>query len=170
MDVFKEYIVKKELTNNEKVSRTFIILACISLAACFLIFTMKTILQMFGLIFAALSVYIGWQLISKFFVEYEYIVTNSDLDIDKITNQTTRKRLVTVDLKTVSEYGRIGEDFSTGDEDTLIKATACNAELDDYYIRFKHKNLGSCVLAFTPSTEFIDIVKPVLPRTAVNKL
>ena len=37
-------------------------------------------------------------------VEYEYIVTNDDLDIDKITGKRKRKRLMSVDLKSVDEF------------------------------------------------------------------
>ena len=170
MDIFKEFIVKKELTGGEKTSRTFIIIACVALAATFVLFTMGTILQVFGLVFAALCLYIGWQLISRFFIEYEYIITNADLDIDKITNQSSRKRLITVDLHKVSEYGKVDDSFETGEDDTVIQAYACNPELDDYYLKFTHKQYGSCVLVFTPSIEIIDTIKPVLPRSAVAKL
>ena len=170
MDLFKEFIVKKELTSGEKASRTFIIIACVALAASFLIFTLGTILQIFGFVFAALSVYIGWQLISRFFIEYEYIVTNTEMDIDKITNQASRKRLITVDLHKDSEYGKVDDSFSAGDDDTVIQAYACNPDLDDYYLKFTHKQYGSCVLVFTPSMEIIDIIKPSLPRNVVAKL
>ena len=170
MDLFKEFIVKKELTRGEKTSRTFIIIACVALAASFLVFTLGTILQIFGFVFAALSVYIGWQIITRFFIEYEYIVTNTDLDVDKITNQASRKRLITVDLHKVSEYGKVDDSFSTGDDDTVIQAYACNPELEDYYLKFTHKQYGSCVLVFTPSMEIIDIIKPSLPRNVVAKL
>jgi hypothetical protein len=41
------------------------------------------------------------------FIEYEYIVTNDDLDIDKIIGRRKRKRLITLSLagaKSISEY------------------------------------------------------------------
>ena len=170
MDIFKEFIVKKELTAGEKTSRMFIIIACVALAAAFIMFTLGTYFQVFGFVLGALSLYFGWQIITKFFVEYEYIVTNYDLDIDKIINQSSRKRLITVDLHKVSEYGKVGEDFETSENDTVIQAYACNPELDNYYLRFTHKDHGSCVLVFTPSIEVIDIIKPIMPRNAVNKL
>ena len=170
MDLFKEFIVKKELTRNEKTSRTFIIIACVAFAATVLILTLGTILQIFGIVFAAAGIYFGWHIISRFFVEYKYIVTNTDLDIDKITNQASRKRLITVDLHKVSEYGKVDDSFEAGEDDTVIRAYACNPELDDYYLRFTHKQYGSCVLVFTPSMEIIDIIKPSLQRNVVAKL
>ncbi|MCD8094768.1 MAG: DUF6106 family protein [Ruminococcus sp.] len=169
MDTFKEYIVKKELTQSEKISRICIIVASIALAFFFIAITLGTVLMMFGIIFAGLSVYFGWQIITRFFVEYEYIVTNSDLDIDKITNQSKRKRLCTVDLHKVSECGKYSGNVTVSEDETLIQASANNPELDDYYLRFTHKTFGNAVLVFTPSIEVLELIQQFFPRT-VKKL
>ena len=47
-----------------------------------------------------LSVYF-WQGLN---VEYEYIVTNDDLDIDKIVGKRKRKRLMSIDIKSIDEF------------------------------------------------------------------
>ena len=169
MDKFKEFIVKKELTVNEKLSRVFIGLCAVSLAATVMLLTLGSVLQLMGFMAAALCIYGGWKFICSFFVEYEYILTNFDLDIDKIINQAKRKRLCTIDLHTVTEIGRITEGFAVKENETLIKATACNPELDNYYIRFDHKSLGKSVLAYTPSIEILDMIKECCPRK-VNDL
>ena len=93
MDVFKEYIVKRELSQGEKTSKIFTIAAAVALAAFFILLTFNTTLTLFGFVLAGLSIFIGYQLITKLFVEYEYILTNADLDIDKIINQAKRNRL-----------------------------------------------------------------------------
>ena len=170
MDTFKEFIVKKELTNSEKLSRLFIGIAAAALGSAFFMLTFGTTLQLLGLLAAALCLYGGWQLIVTFFVEYEYILTNFDLDIDKIINQSSRKRLCTIDLHKVTEYGKVGKDFEVSGEETLIRATACDPELDDYYLRFDHRDYGKSVLAFTPSIEILDLIKQNCSRKAVNKL
>ncbi len=170
MDVFKEFIVKKELTTNEKTSRLLIILACIALAFAFIIFTLGTIIQLFGILFAALSVYFGWKLITRYFVEYEYIITNADLDIDKITNQSSRKRLCTIDLHKVSEFGKYKSEMDIPDDLTIIQASANNSELEDYYLYFNHREHGSSMLIFTPSVEVVDLIKPFIPHTATVKV
>lgn len=170
MDTFKEYIVKKELTNSEKLSRLFIGIAAAALGSCLFMLTFGTTLQLLGLLAAALCLYGGWQMIVKFFVEYEYILTNYDLDIDKIINQSKRKRLCTIDLHKITEYGKIDESFEMNENETLIKATACNPELEDYYLRFDHKDHGKAVLAFTPSREVLDLIKGNCPRKSLNKL
>jgi hypothetical protein len=170
MDKFKEFIVKKELTANEKLSRVFITLCAISLASLAVLFTMGTVLQMIGFFAACLCLYGGWRLICNFFVEYEYTITNFDLDIDKIINQSKRKRLCSIDLHTVTEYGKMTEDFTLGDGETFVKASSCNPELDDYYLRFEHKSLGKAALIYTPSTEILELITSSCPRRAKNNL
>ena len=170
MDKFKEFIVRKELTTSEKLTRAFIVVCSISLAAAIFLFTLGSVLQLLGILAGALCLYGGWKLITSFFVEYEYILTNFDLDIDKIINQAKRKRLCTIDLHTATEYGKVGEGFSVGEDETLVKASACNPELDDYFLRFEHKSLGKAVLVYTPSIEILEMIHSVCPRKAKNLL
>ena len=73
MDVFKEYIVKRELSQNERISKVFIIIAAVALASCCVIFTFGTTLSLFGILFAFICFYLGYQLIAKYFIEYEYL-------------------------------------------------------------------------------------------------
>lgn len=170
MDVFKEYIVKRELTQGEKTSKLFIIIASVALAFCFIAFTFGLSLMLFGFLFAGLSIYIGYQLIARMFVEYEYILTNSDLDIDKIINQSKRKRLCTLSLRKVTACGKYTDSVEISGDETLVSASANNPELDDYYLRFTHKEFGKAVLVFTPSVEVVELIKPFIPRNAENNL
>lgn len=170
MDIFKEFIVKRELTSNEKVIRLCISVASIALGFAFVMFTFSTTLMIFGMLLAIVSVYIGWQLTVRFLIEYEYIVTNADLDIDKIINQSSRKRLCTVDLHTVSEYGKVTEQTAVGENETLVNARANNPELNDYFLRFKHREYGDCILMFTPSIEAMELIKQSLPRNVKGSL
>ncbi|MGN0634392.1 MAG: DUF6106 family protein [Oscillospiraceae bacterium] len=170
MDIFKEFIVKKELTKNERMSKYFIIVASVALAFTFIILSFPTTFALFGILFGCLSVYLGYQLIARMFIEYEYILTNNDLDVDKIINQSSRKRLITLSLKSVTECGKYDESVELDDNETLVMASAKNPELCDYYLRFDHKEHGKAFLLFTPSTELMDLIKPALPRTAKVKL
>lgn len=170
MDVFKEYIVKREPTQSEKTTKIFIILASLALAFFFIIMTFSTSLMLFGFLFAALSVYIGYQLIARTFVEYEYILTNDDLDIDKIVNQSKRSRLCTVNLRKVTACGKYSDSVDVYSDETLVKASANNPELEDYYLRFNHKELGKAILIFTPSVEVAELIKPFIPANAEKNL
>ena len=93
--------------------------------------TAKTVLKKIGIYFAALVLtfvsfivmimfpsvligflpmvivlifYVAYRINTSFDVEYEYILTNGELDIDKITNKRRRKRLMTIHCKSFTAF------------------------------------------------------------------
>jgi hypothetical protein len=89
-DVFKEQIIKRKPTLRDKVLRFFIIViaALVFLVVFFMLQGIGVIIG-FAVCFAA---YMGMSYLN---VEYEYVFTNGDLDIDIIYNRARRKRLFT---------------------------------------------------------------------------
>lgn len=63
-----------------------------------------------GLLLVALAWYGAYLLITTRNIEYEYIVTNNELDIDKVMSKKGRKHLVTVDMSNVKCMGRVDDD------------------------------------------------------------
>jgi len=89
MESFWEQIVQKKKGAKEWAIITAVIVG--GLALLFLGFLMNL------LIIALVAVgYGGWWLITTQNVEYEYCVTNGDIDVDQITARRKRKRLVSV--------------------------------------------------------------------------
>ena len=97
-------------------------------------------------------------------VEYEYILTLGELDIDKIVAQRSRKRLATLKLATVLEFGEVTNSLNTSSCQTVINASANNPEITDYYLKLNHSSLGSTILIFSPTEEMLQFVKESLPR------
>ena len=87
MDNYAEQIVKRENTSSESTKKIGIIAAviiiCIILGLVF-IFTIGTFISLIALILAAGAVYGSYILLEGLNVEYEYIMTNGELDVDKI--------------------------------------------------------------------------------------
>ena len=101
MDHYNEQLVQKRTETSDIVKRVLIIIATVILSAicafgAFVFRFMPLIVVIFGIF------YLSWYLITATSVEYEYIITNNDMDIDKITGRRTRKRLITVKLNTVT--------------------------------------------------------------------
>ena len=97
MDSYCEYIVKKKNGGKELAIQALIVVAALAVFALFMVlgavipnFSMITTLLAFG------ALYGGYRLITNMNVEYEYIVTNGEMDIDKIIAKRSRKRLLTV--------------------------------------------------------------------------
>ena len=57
-------------------------------------------------------------------VEYEYSFTNGELDVDKVVNNTKRKRLLTVDMRKIEKMAPVeDESYAAYDTDAQMKRT-----------------------------------------------
>ena len=90
MDSFKEQIVRKELSQREKTSKYLLMIASVALAAACFMFLVGTYLMMIGVLLAGLALFGGYQLTTRMDLEYEYIFTNGEVDVDKIVAQRSR--------------------------------------------------------------------------------
>ena len=171
MDVFKEQIVRKVPSKNEKASRIFIMIASVALAMLCFLFPLAYAMQfvMFGIFFAGASLYGGYYLVTNLDVEYEYIMTNGEMDFDKITAQRRRKRLCSIRFGAATEFGVANDAANTGGAETYVRACADDPEQTDYFVRLNHKSLGDTVVYFTPSDEMLELIKPYLPRALRTK-
>lgn len=99
MDRFSEQLVVKQPTGKDMFLRGVYIALALLLLAALVFFLGGFGLWLIALCLAACVIWGLVWLLQGTFVEYEYIVTNDDLDIDKITGKRSRKRLITVSLR-----------------------------------------------------------------------
>lgn len=140
MDIFYEYLVKK----HKGTAQWLEIFGCILLA---LALTFAAIILLFSLnpsfsgviLVAIIGIWYGavW-LLKGLNVEYEYTITNGELDIDMIKGRTRRKHITTINLKTVSFIGN--EDSEATEEAMRSSGTA------DRQYRFTDGTKGGTVL------------------------
>lgn len=173
MDIFKEYMVTRRQDGKDRL-KVFglVFLCCLALTAS-LVF-INYIAEFMGfVIFGILAGFYGCYIYALYRrIEYEYIFTNGDLDIDKIMGQRKRKRLITVDITGIMQFGKVTEQkraeiFSS--DCTVVDATDNMQSDEDYYLQCKHKTLGLCYVVFTPSEQFVEELKPYFPRELKNK-
>jgi len=102
-DVFKEQIVKRKQTTKNTIIR--ILLIFVVAMVFFISFALGlgplAVLLTAGAIFGALYIH------SFFIVEYEYIFTNGDLDIDIIYNRSRRKRVFSAHVNTIEVMAHV---------------------------------------------------------------
>ncbi|MCL2223732.1 MAG: DUF6106 family protein [Defluviitaleaceae bacterium] len=103
-DVFKEQLVKRQGTVKDTAIKVclFIIVGLIGFMALLQLGSLGVLIT-FALVFGARF------LISYLNVEYEYVFTNGELDIDIIYDQARRKRLFSVHLKSVEIMAHIDD-------------------------------------------------------------
>ena len=132
MDIFTEHIVRKR----KDIKDVFISIGLIAAAIVFSFITLMFLryLSSFGLLIIAGIIYGAYWLVSSRNIEYEYIVTNGDLDVDIIVAQKRRKRLVSVHSRDISILAPVNDErFKREYEDVNIKKTikAASSMLSD---------------------------------------
>lgn len=99
MDIFCEYIVKHKKTAVDYAIMAGLYIAAILLTFIILLFYKYTF--GLGLLLIAAVWYGAYIFTRNRFVEYEYALTNNEMDIDKIMAKKRRKHIITVDFKQV---------------------------------------------------------------------
>ena len=160
MDSFKEQLVTRKPDNTVFIKRAGIFVAALFIAVLLFVF-----LNVMSLILIALLFWGAYILIRNFDVEYEYICTNGDLDIDKITAKSKRKRLISIEIKNATDFG-IVENKAFNKEYSIIDATSGEGEnKSDYYIACRDSKYGMCYILFSPDEDMLEFIKACLPRT-----
>ncbi len=165
MDTFIEYIVKKKKTAKDYLITAGIVLALLVFAAlCLLLNRM-----FFGIPFILL-VFAGWgayTLITASNVEFEYILTNTELDIDKIIARRARKRAVTVNFKEIEVCaGTDNPNFRHILERNVSRTEKLYGDINSgnvYFVDFSRDGEKIRVL-FEPNEKILNEIKKINPR------
>lgn len=170
-DVFIEYMVKRKSTPQTALIRVGIVLAAILAAAlCFILSGLLGPFSMIGTVVALGALYGGYYLITALNVEFEYAVTNGEMDIDKIVAQRKRTRLATVNCRTVEAFGKYRPDEHAAKQ-YQTKIFACDSAESDavWYLAARMKDKGLTLIVFNMNEKMLEAVKPFLPRPVMHK-
>lgn len=167
MDHYNEQLVRKLSEPKDMAVRVLIIF--LTLVVIFISIA-AALSFMFPLIIivAVGACYLAYLLMGNTFIEYEYIVTNNDLDIDKISGKRKRKRLITVKLNTVRDWGEY-----TGREQVNVDATVMASDAWGYgawYLVAEHEKYGIVLVLFTPTEQTLSNINFGVPRAVKKKL
>jgi uncharacterized membrane protein YdbT with pleckstrin-like domain len=164
LDIFNEQLVRAAKSPKRLFLKILIIVFCIAVAAVVLWFVNY-------LIAILLLIAIGWAtwyLYGLQNVEYEYILTNSDLDIDKITAKRSRKRLITLSVSSFTDWKKAENSDEKAANLTVIDVSGDKGDV--YIADCNHDRLGKIRLRFTPNAEFAENIEKVFPRELKLKL
>lgn len=161
MDNFHECLVTKKASGADIAKKIGIALLALILALAAMYFFM--VLFPLNLFAVAGIFYAGYYLAGNFSVEYEYITTNDEMDIDKIIGRRKRKRLITAPIRKFERFGRLGDAPSLPDGYTVVLASD-GSDTDDYFCDFNHQSFGNVRIIFTPDEQTIDAITEHLPN------
>jgi hypothetical protein len=162
MDVFFEYLFEKKQDGKDWAIKLGVSVgaAFVSLFAFALLAPIAGVGQ-FALLVAAAVIYFSYILIRNRNVEYEYIFTNGDLDVDVIRGRKARKRLVSVASKNLQLMARTDDpDYRRSFENQSVLRRV-SAVYDpkkgwQYSVLFTDREGKTTVLAFQPPERLLE--------------
>lgn len=171
-DVFIEYMVKSRGSSKNVLLKILIVAAASVIAV--LAFPIAALLGPLSFLGAALAVgavYGGYLLITSMNVEYEYSITNGEMDVDKIVAQRKRKRLCTIRWREVEAFGHYKPE-EHGGKTYENKILACdspdNPEL--WYCVTRVPNKGQVFLVFNSSEKMLEAIKKYIPKPILHEV
>lgn len=167
MDNICEQIVSKSRTSSDRIKAVLIIAGMAVISAALLFLAFVTGFLVLALI-AAAAVFGGIYLLSGMEIEYEYIITNNEMDIDKIIGRRKRKRMITVDLSRTEEFCCYPPEAEL-DADATVHATT-GLEKDARYLFVNHKDYGKVGVIFNPNQRTREAIARELPNAVRARL
>ncbi len=165
MDTFFEQIIAIRKTGGTLFS--IIGLWFLAFILCFALFLFPilgsfTPLVIFGILFGC------FKLTGRFNTEYEYIITNGTMDIDKIINKSSRKRMCSFELSGVSRLEKYHPNI-IGNTDKKQLVIACNLDDPDaYFMVCDREDKGAISIVFAPDERIKTAITKFVPKFISN--
>ncbi len=162
MDIFSEYIVAKKKQGSDYA----IIFAIIATAVVVTLASWFAVPYIGGvfILFVALAWWGAYKLIKRQNVEYEYILTNNELDIDKIMGKGARKRLCTINFKRIERCASISDDAFENSDGRTTDNYAGDMSNDRVYFVDYTKEAEQMRVIFEPNKKILQGLKKANPR------
>lgn len=163
MDIFIEKLVvrKKTLVDYLIVAAMVIVGFVVSLVLMSVRF-----LQGYQLLVTAVIIYAIYFFIKTRSIEYEYAVTNGELDIDKIVAQRKRSRVFSLTCKEFEMVARVDSEHLKGEYSGIKNVIQACSDLKAeglYFIVANYKGLKTLVY-FEPDERMLKAFKTFIPK------
>lgn len=163
MDVFMEKIVKKKKEVKDHIITVGIILA--GLIVMLFVPIIPYIGQMWLIINAGI-IYLMYYLITSLDIEYEYIVTNGDLDVDKIISKRKRKRIFSANCKEFDVVAKLNSDkydYEARNIKNRLELVSSMNSPDIYFATLNYRGERT-IIFFEPNEKMLNSFKTFIPR------
>lgn len=163
MDVFIEQLVVKKKDIKDLLYYSIIGLG--NLLLIYLMISVSFFKYLIPLIVICL-IYGNYFLIIKRNIEYEYIVTNGDLDIDIIISKKKRKRIVSTAIKEFEIISSIKSDKLTPEIQNIknVIHTESSMEAEGLYFGVFSNKGRKTLLVLEPGEKVLNAIKAAAPR------
>lgn len=172
MDHFTEYIIKQKKSKFQILATIGMVILAVAVLVLTLPYTVYPIAQTVIVLIDAALIYGIYLVATSFNIEYEYCVVNSEMDVDKITNRKTRRRITTVKFKNIELMAPVGDsrftDSENGEFAKVIMAAISPDHPDAYFVIYE-KDGKRTKLIFNPTHKMIEIATVFAPRKVYER-
>ncbi|SHE73106.1 hypothetical protein SAMN02745195_01018 [Thermoanaerobacter uzonensis DSM 18761] len=164
MDVFIEKLVKKQKTSKDILFSIGVVVAALIIV--FGVIPLIPIVKNFLIFFLLLFSYLAYYLIRSRNIEFEYSLTNNELDVDKIIDQKRRKHVISVDCRDFEVMAKVNSDKLTEDIKAIknrIEAVSSMSSPDVYFAVFENGGVKT-LLFFEPNEKMLEAIARYIPR------
>lgn len=164
MDVFMEKMVTKRKTAVDSLIMAGVVFGII--VVLFLVINFMQYLAGMWLFIIAIAIYLGVMVIRTRNVEFEYTVTNGDLDVDRIAAQRKRKRIFSGSCKNFEIIASMKSGQYNANYDTIKNRIAACSSMGAPGVFFVVTNYKSerTILFFEPEERMLNNFKTFIPR------
>ena len=162
MDNYIEYMVKRRKSPLDYAYVLGILLAGL------IVFYLSTYLILIPTVMLLLvvgTIYYAYKLTTRINMEYEYLIVNYEMDVEKIIGGRSRKKIDTINLKRIEDFGFLnGTDEKKYLNNSAYKKVYACADKQNgcAFIAYSAGN-GKKLLFFTPNEEMVEYIKKVNP-------
>ena len=166
MDTFFEQIVAMKKSGKQIAALVGIWIAAVIVLAALVMFLAP--LGTFAFLLAVGAIWGAVWLSKRLNVEYEYIVTNGSLDVDKIVARSSRSRVLSCELSAVERFEKFNP--SAPPVGNYKKSVyACNADDPNACVLVVSEDgKGTRLLVFSPNERLLKAVLKGLPKFIAN--
>lgn len=168
MDSYSEHLILMRKDAKAKGALVFLWLSIIAISVVSFLLPLRLPMP---LILTGVALYMGVRLSRMLNVEYEYIVTNGEMDVDMIQSKTNRKRLISFKCSEIEQIEPYVKGSSIYDRGTFDKKNIyCNAgDVDAYCVVFKHKVAGKVCLVMQLPEKMRENMLPFLNKLVARE-
>lgn len=172
MDIFIEQLVKRKKTAKDYLIITGLVLSffvIIALAWVLAILVNPYFLTV-GFFLLLGNCYVFWYFFTARNQEYEYIVTNNNLTIDRVIAKRKRKNVISIDLRKVEDMSQIKKrEFNLRKYDKILYAGETEFGEEQYQLAVKTNKYGNTVIIFAPNQKVLEGMRSHLKATLVRE-
>jgi len=169
MDTFVEQIVTKRRDGRDMGIIGLILFGMLALVVACAYFFMY--IGMFALIIIAGAGYGAWFLLSSRNIEFEYSVTNGDIDIDTIIARRKRNRLVSVSGSKLESFEPYEEAaYASRKFDRTVMAAPSTKDEGLWAFTYRSKKNGRTLVIFQPEKRVVSAFKIGLPSMMAREV